>query len=237
MREHTSSPHHNSPPPPMPQGSETVPNHQEIMENSNQSVDLKQSSRPSQQNVNEKKNDDLVWDINSLNYRDQAREFIMKLENNLCVYSATVEQLYTNYEIAMPVEENHNLVILPNPYAYHDTFNNIPSESIRATGLYIVPGQLSLQLVIPLKRGSKKYRNIPLEVGLKMINNNRPADRPLLPVLMKGDLREFNAKIPTVHLHSIAEQALTHLSSLDVSSIRNVILERLEALMRKKLSG
>ena len=175
-------------------------------------------------------NHDLVWDINALNYRDRAHEFILALENNLCVYSGSVEQLYTNYEILMPKEENHKLVVLPNPYAYHDTYHRIPESAVKATGLYIVPGEESLLLVIPLKKGDQKFRSVPLNVGLQLINNHRPINKPLMPVLMKGDLREFNAKIPTVHLHALSEVPLKHLSQLDIGSIREVISTRLNTL-------
>jgi hypothetical protein len=175
-------------------------------------------------------NNDLIWDINALNYRDQAHEFILALENNLCVYSGSVEQLYSNYEILMPQEEDHKLVVLPNPYAYHDTYQHIPEEAVKATGLYIVPGEKGLLMVIPLKKGNQKFRSVPLNVGLKLINNHRSEAKPLMPVLMKGDLREFNAKIPTVHLHAINEVRLGHLSQLEIASIRDVVVKRMNAL-------
>lgn len=186
--------------------------------------------------MNGSSNKDLVWELDSLNYRERAHEFILKLQNYLCVYSSSVEQMYTNFEILMPKEENHNLVILPNPYAYHDTYNSIPERAIKATGLHIVPGENGLLLIIPLKKGSKNYRAVPLKVGLKLINNRRPPNKPIMPVLMKGDLREFNTRYPTVHLHAISEAQLQHISQLEIASIRQVISERLDALVISKLT-
>jgi hypothetical protein len=175
-------------------------------------------------------NNDLVWDLNKLQHRDRAREFILALENKLCVYSGSVEQLYTNYEILMPKEEKHKLVILPNPYAYHDTYQHIYDNAVHPTGLYIVPGERGLLMVIPLKKGQENYRGVPLNVGLRLINNRRPLDKPLMPVIMKGDLREFNTEIPIVHLHAINENQLNNLSQLDINSIRDVISKRLNSL-------
>jgi hypothetical protein len=188
------------------------------------------TSNDNSDNTEKNGNNDLVWDLKTLTNRDRAHEFILKLENKLCVYSNSVEQLYTNYEILMPKDESHQLVILPNPYAYHDTYQGIPHEAIKATGLQIIPGKNGLLLIIPLKKGRNKFRSVPLVVGLKLINNRRPANKPLMPVLMKGDLRELNENYPTVHLHAITEAPLKHLSALDVAGIRQVISNRLEEL-------
>lgn len=70
-------------------------------------------------------NKDLVWDLDKFNKRKQAQKFVMGFENKLCVFSGSVEQLYTNYNIFFPKEEDRKLVILPNPYAHHDTFHGI----------------------------------------------------------------------------------------------------------------
>lgn len=179
-------------------------------------------------------NNDLVWDLTSLNYRDLAREFLLKLENNLCVYSSYVEQMYTNFEILMPKGENHKLVILPNPYAYHDTYSHIPEKAVRATGLQVVPRRGGLFLIIPFIRGAKKYRAVPLKIGLDIINKRRPSNRPLMPILMKGDLREIDQSFPTLHLHEIVVDELQHMSQLDVASIQGVIKDRLDMLLSTK---
>jgi hypothetical protein len=44
-------------------------------------------------------NNDLVWDLDSFQKRQRAQDFVMGFENQLCVYSGSVEQLYTNYNI------------------------------------------------------------------------------------------------------------------------------------------
>ncbi len=179
-------------------------------------------------------NRDLVWDLDSLNQRQQAIDFVMGFENKICIYSGSVEQLYTNYNIFFPKEESRKLVILPNPYAHHDTYQGIPEGAVTATGLHIIPGgpphNPTLQLTIPFKSGKTKYRTVPLQVGLRVINQRRPPNRPLLPIVMKGDLRELDSQTPCLHLHCIHLGRLDKMSSLDSNSIRQVISERLSVM-------
>ena len=71
---------------------------------------------------------------------------------------------------------------------------------------------------------------MPLQVGLRVINSQRPEDRPLLPILKKGDLRELEASTPCLHLHSINMEHLSHLSNLQSKGIHDVIVERLQVI-------
>jgi len=178
------------------------------------------------------KNNDLVWDMDEFQHRQLAAEFVRRFENKLCVYSGSVEQIYSNYNIYFPEDEDHKMVILPDPYAYHDTFQGVPEDAIQMTGLTIVPGELigkkGLHLTIPFKSGNgKKVRVVPLHAGLKAINNRRPADKPFLPILMKGDLREIEKRVPALHLHSIRLDRLRSRSDLERSGIMQVISEKL----------
>jgi len=179
-------------------------------------------------------NKDLVWDLDSLNQRQLAIDFVMGFENRICIYSGSVEQLYTNYNIFFPKEESRKLVILPNPYAHHDTYQGIPEGAVTATGLHIIPSgdpeNPALQLAIPFKNGKTPYRRVPLQLGLNVINQRRPDNIPLLPVLMKGDLRELDSKTPCLHLHCIHLGRLERMSMLDSNSIRKVISERLSVM-------
>lgn len=178
-------------------------------------------------------NKDLVWDLDSFAHRARAHDFVMGFENKLCVFSHSVNQLYTNYNIFVPREENRKLVILPNPYAPHDTFNNVDPAALVATGLHIVPGRTPeqpLQLSIPFKSGNIKHRLVPLQMGIRLVNQQRPASSPFLPVLMKGDLREMDASTPCLHLHALNLGRMGELSSLDRNAIARVIMERLVAL-------
>lgn len=180
-------------------------------------------------------NKDLVWDLNSFSQRQRAVSFVMGFENKLCVFSGNVGQLYTNYNLFFPNEESRSLVVLPNPYAPHDTYNGIPSRAITATGLNIVLGAKEgkdiLLLSIPFKSGKTKHRLVPLKVGLHLIRQRLPKDKVFLPVLMKGDLRELNSTTPCLHLHCIHVDRLEGHSTLVRSGIKNVIEGRLASLV------
>ena len=180
-------------------------------------------------------NNDLVWDMDSFHQRQMATNFVKRFENKLCVYSGSVEQLYSNYQIYFPEDEGHNMVILPDPYAYHDTFQDVPADAIKMTGLSIVPGELigkkGLHLTIPIKSGNtKKMRVVPLHAGLRAINKRRPEGNPFLPILMKGDLREIKDRVPALHLHCISLDRLGSRSAMERMGIMQVISEKLPSI-------
>ncbi len=188
-------------------------------------------------------NPDLAWDIGAGIDRDIAKEFVMQFETTLCVYSPSVEQLYSTYHIYFPVEYDRKMVILPDPTAFHDTFNGIMPEAVAMTGLYIIPGELidkpGLYLANVNKDRSLGARRIPFEAAIRTIIKGRPADDPFLPVLAKGDLRAFEQSWPVLHLHRVRLRELADRSELDRTNIQNVILEKLETLFveQRRLLG
>jgi hypothetical protein len=60
-------------------------------------------------------NPDLAWDLGEGIDRERAIDFIMQFETTLCVYSASVEKLYSTYNIYFPREYHRKMVILPDP--------------------------------------------------------------------------------------------------------------------------
>ena len=188
----------------------------------------------SQMETNLPENPDLAWDLDEFNNRELAMDFIMQFEHTLCVYSPSVEQLYTNYSMYFPKELKRKLVILPDPTAFHDTFFYIDTSAVVATGLYIIPGELisknGLFLSNVAEDRSLGNRQIPFEAGMRAIMKNRPQDDPFLPVLAKGDLRSFEQSWPVMHLHRIKPKVLSEISDLDRHQLGNVIVEKLESL-------
>lgn len=183
-------------------------------------------------------NNDLVWDLEKFEQRQVAQSFVMGFENKLCVYSGSVAQLYSSYDIFFPKEENRRLVILPNPYAHHDTFHNIPEEAAKPTGLLLVPADPAdpkgrLNMIIPFKNSKGKFKKVPLEVGLQLIRTKRPPGKEFLPVLVKGDLRELSTSTPCLHLHALSIQAMGDLSEHEIADIKKVILGRLNELAKR----
>lgn len=181
-------------------------------------------------------NPDLAWDLEEIINRQRAMDFVMQFEHTLCVYSGAVQQLYSNYNIFFPKEQDRKMVILPDPAAYHDTFHGIPPDAVSETGLYIIPGQLiekdGLFLTNLLKDRSMGPRQIPFEAAARKIKAKRPQDDPFLPLLAKGDLREFNDSWPVLHLHRLQMPRLAARSALERAAISEVINERLEELFR-----
>lgn len=179
-------------------------------------------------------NPDLAWDLDEFSQRSRAMEFVSQFQNTLCVYSPTVDMLYSTYEILFPEEVDAKLVILPDKNAYYDTLTRVISDAVKPTGLYIVPGELvnrsGLYLANVTADRTLGARQIPFEAGVRAIMSGRPKDDPFLPVLTKGDLREFEQSWPVIHLHRISLPGMQHLSALDRSCIANVITEKMESL-------
>lgn len=179
-------------------------------------------------------NPDLAWDLDEFNHRERAMEFVRQFEATMCVYSPSVEQLYTNYKMFFPQEVQRKLVILPDPMAFHDTFFHIQPEAVVSTGLYIVPGELvsksGLYLANVRQDRTLGDRQIPFVAGMRAIMDKRPRDDQFLPVLAKGDLREFEQAWPVLHLHRIKPRVLARISDLDRNSLASVIAEKLDSL-------
>ena len=179
-------------------------------------------------------NPDLAWDISEGIDRERAIDFIMQFETTLCIYSASVEKLYSTFNIYFPREYHRKMVILPDPAAFHDTFSGITTHAVQMTGLYIIPGELiseqGLYLANVKKDRSLGDRRIPFESGMRKLMRNRPNDDPFLPVLAKGDLRGFEEAWPVLHLHRVKLSELGERSELDRTNIRNAVMEKLESL-------
>lgn len=183
-------------------------------------------------------NDPLVWELDKIRNRKRAIAFIMQFKRTLCVYSGPVKQLYSNYDIFLPEEEERKLVILPNPNAHHDTFFKIPETAVTPTGLNIIPGALvgkqGLFLAMPARSPEEPPKTMPLTVGLHAIIKRHTAERPFLPVLTKGDLREFQSDVPCVHLHKINIDRISGLSELELQGIIRAVSDKISIYLYPK---
>mgnify|MGYP000349714703 FL=1 len=181
-------------------------------------------------------NSDLVWNLDKIKKRQLAIDFIKKFEGKFCVYSSSVEQFYTNYTMNFLSGESTKMVILPNPYAFHDTFNGINDDAIIETGLNIIPGETlnrqGLYLMISYKNQPGRATPIPLKPALQKMLNTRRATDPFLPMLAKGDLREFNDSMPCLHLHRVKLSNLEGISDFERSSVKEAIFDKLSELIK-----
>ena len=192
-----------------------------------QEVDL---SRP--------QNQDLIWDLDSIGRRELAERFIKLFENRLCVYSESTRQLYTNYALHFPSDLGRKMVVLPNPYAFHDTLHGIEVVAVRQTGLCVLPGVVlgkpGLLLTTQMKNGGPAPKTMPFKAALaQIISNQKKIGDVFLPILMKGDLREFDQQTPYLHLHRLQVQKLERLSTFERDDIQQTITRKLMTLYRQ----
>ncbi|GAA3924758.1 hypothetical protein [Litoribacillus peritrichatus] len=183
----------------------------------------------------QKENEDLIWDLDDFGKQQLAKQFAMLFENRLCVYSESVEQLYTNYSMNFPSNQNSKMVVLPNPYAYHDTISHINFDAIKPTGIVVLPGELvgrsGLHVTILVKNKHVANKPIPFKKAIAhVVGTHKKAGDTFLPVLVKGDLREFNQTLPYMHLHRIKPEFLAMLSEFDRSDIERVVSDKLKKL-------
>ncbi|WP_213637722.1 hypothetical protein [Pseudomonas lalucatii] len=183
-------------------------------------------------------NQDLIWDLDSIARRELAERFIKLFENRLCVYSESVRQLYTNYDLHFPSDQGRKMVVLPNPYAFHDTLHGIEALAVRKTGLCVLPGALlgkpGLLLATQMKEGGPAPKTMPFKQALaQIISNQKKIGDLFLPIMMKGDLREFDQQMPYIHLHRLQVHRLNRLSSFEREDIQQTITRKLLMLYRQ----
>jgi hypothetical protein len=174
-------------------------------------------------------NQDLTWDFTQVDQKDKAKEFINFFKNKLCIFSPSVNKIYTNYNFLFPEGLQCKMVVLPNRYSFHDTVSNISSDAITPTGLHIIPGsrinKKEPYLVISHSNPNIKSIPIPFKKGIKLILERQHSDNPFLPILTRGDLRQFNETTPSLHLNRLNINKLTSLSQFEREDIKHVIIK------------
>ena len=154
------------------------------------------------------------------------------------MYSESTRQLYTNYNLHFPADYGRKMVVLPNPYAFHDTLHGIDPVAVRKTGLCVLPGVVlgkpGLLLTTQIRDGGPAPKTMPFKPALaQIISNQKKIGDVFLPILMKGDLREFDQSMPYIHLHRLQVQRLTLLSSFERDDIQQTITRKLLTLYRQ----
>ncbi|HWV08256.1 hypothetical protein [Pseudomonas sp. GD03944] len=181
---------------------------------------------------------DLAWDLDAITNRREAIAFLQRFENRLCIYSGYVEKLYSNYSFVVPQADHGDITILPDEQAWHDTFHDIPPNAVEPTGIHILPGETmghaGLYLKIPSANRLVASKELPFQDGLRLlIEHYRAKGEYFLPVLIKGDLREYEARMPSLHLHRIVTSRLGHCSKLAIHAIEGAIADHLLGLFRQ----
>jgi hypothetical protein len=185
-------------------------------------------------------NKDLVWTLGGNTFPEQTFGFLKRFEAALCLFSGTVSQLYSNYEIVHFGHDGRKLVALPNAFAAHDTFNNIESDAVEPTGLYIIPTEVTnmqapekgLKLVYRCSKTGKP-KSIPLQDGLEKVRQKYLPKEPFLPVMINRDLKSLNGKIPAMHLHRLRVAKLDNISDLMKMDISKTVEDKMKSFYRE----
>ena len=179
-------------------------------------------------------NVDLCWELNHIDQRRKAYEYLRSVKNVFCVYSASVCKLYSNYQLQL-IEEGDEVVIevQPDQYAWHDTFSFVSPEAVKPSGIFMFPGEVfgksGFYVRLPLKGG--KGRTMPLAEAFDKVLGKKDN---FLPLIQKGDLREFESKSrsPYIHLHWLDLDKLDELSMFQRLDIANTIISRFHDMVR-----
>lgn len=182
---------------------------------------------------------ELDWDLDAITDRREAIAFLLRFEKRLCIYSGHVEKLYSNYSFVVPEADHGSITILPDEQAWHDTFNDIPADAVEPTGVYILPGETmgytGLYMKVPGEHRLVASKELPFQDGLKLlIQRYQARGECFLPVLIKGDLREYEVRMPSLHLHRINPSKLAHSFQFSINAIKGAIADHLLGLFRQR---
>lgn len=177
-------------------------------------------------------NQDLVWKLSGFSYPEKVVSFLKRFEGSFCIFSKSVRQLYSNYELQATYGETKSVVALPNPYAHHDTFFNIPEEAVVPTGMVICPGEVGGSedwLLCYRNDTNTGWKGTSLGKGLEQFKFGE--DDPFLPVLMNSDLRKSSTThMPLMHLHRISVKKLHLLSELQRTDIAKTVADKISGI-------
>lgn len=181
---------------------------------------------------------DLDWDLDAITDRREAIAFLQRFENRLCVYSGYAATLYSKYSFVVPPSDHGDITILPDERCWSETFHDIPAHAVEPTGIHILPGETmgypGLYLKIPSHNRLVASKELPFQDGLRLlIQRYWSRGESFLPVLIKEDLRGFEARMPSLHLHRLNPLQLAHCSPPSINAIKGAIARHLLGLFRQ----
>ncbi|CAD5376777.1 conserved hypothetical protein [Pseudomonas sp. OF001] len=187
--------------------------------------------------LSRKPNPDLIWDLDGLHDRAQAERLIRLFENRLCIHAGSVNQLYTDYSLYFPAGGSNKMVVQPSTHTILDTIHHISPLAVVKTGLCVLPGHFQSQrglLLALMGSNGETLQARPLKSALALIISRLKArGEAFLPVLVKGDLRELDQRIPCLHLHRLQLCDLPHLSAFERNELQRTVTDKLLKLCRE----
>ncbi|GAA4650719.1 hypothetical protein GCM10023116_30020 [Kistimonas scapharcae] len=181
--------------------------------------------------------DDLNWDLGSIDDRTAALHFLARFEGCFCIYSRADQRLYTQYRFVIPDNEEQPLMVLLPDDNSGDSIRGLPLGAVVDTGITVFPGECvgasGLYLKIPARNRLVGSRGVPFQVGLKkLVNRYLTLGHDFLPVLVREELDDFEQGMPALTLHTLDVSQLSDVSATDAAQIRGVIVNNLVRLYR-----
>ncbi len=178
-------------------------------------------------------NTDLHWDLKHIIHQQKAYNYMQQFRDVFCVYSESVCQLYSNYRLHYTDGYGENEIqILPDEQAWHETFDAVRTDAVRPSNIMLFPGELlgkeGFFMRMPVK-GDKKWVTLPLSEAFERVLSKKDS---FLPLIKKGDLREFKARSPYLHLHWLDLERMSNLSAFQRLDIADTILSRFHEIVR-----
>lgn len=175
--------------------------------------------------------DDLDWDLGSIDDRAAALHFLARFEGCFCLYSRADQRLYTKYRFVIPENDEQPVMVLLTGDSSGDSIRNLPLDVVVDTGISVFPGECvgasGLYLKIPARNRLVGSREVPFQVGLKkLVNRYLTLGNDFLPVLVREELDDFEQGMPALTLHTLDVSQLSEVS-VDVAQIREVIVNNL----------
>ena len=181
--------------------------------------------------------DDLDWELGSIDDRAAALHFLARFEGCFCIYSRADQRLYTQYRFVIPDnDEQPVMVLLPDDVSGH-SIRDLPRDAVVGTSITVFPGECvgasGLYLKIPARNRLVGSREVPFQVGLKkLVNRYLTLGHDFLPVLVREELDDFEQGMPALTLHTLDVSQLSDVSASDVAQIRGMIVNNLVRLYR-----
>ncbi len=168
---------------------------------------------------------ELQWELNHFVDRKRAFEYLRSLKDIFCVYSSTDCKIYSNYQLNYSCVGEDRIEVVPDLSVWNDTFSFISPAAIVPSGVLVFPGQVFGQngfyVRLPLKGGRGK--TMPLAQAFDHLLGR---ESHFLPLLRKGDLREFKGKAPYIHLHCLEVSKLDQWSALQRADVVDTFSDR-----------
>tara|TARA_Y100001934_G_scaffold6246_1_gene8460 strand:- start:22230 stop:22796 length:567 start_codon:yes stop_codon:yes gene_type:complete len=167
---------------------------------------------------------DLHWSLEEMRAKELGKQFLLNLSEFLPVYSPALRQVYADYDTYFT---KTSVVILPDPADFTTTYSHIPEKSVKATGLLLHPTPDGVGVNLRLR--NQRSKTLPLETAFQLVRKQLRG--PFLPVVKRGDLRDFDQLTPCLHLNALALGNADTLSRFERIDIANALEERVEELV------